>query len=114
MEALSGVPRIELPPARLGEEISWFVYVVRFTDCHSRADLEEIMGALRARGVACSNYFPPLHLQPPYRRQFGYQEGDFPITEAVSQQTVALPFYTRLKQEEVQWVGEQVRAVLAR
>jgi len=112
-EALAGIPGVETPQARPGKEISWFVYVVRVTGCTSREELETILTGLRARGVACSNYFPPIHLQPPYRTAFGYGEGDFPVTEAVSCQTVALPFYTRLGREGVMWVAEQVRAGLA-
>ena len=46
-----------------------------------------LMAQLRERRIGCSNYFPPIHLQPFYKKSFGYREGDFPITESVSRRT---------------------------
>ncbi len=111
-EAFAEVEEVETPQQGPGEEISWFVYVVRLRGVRSREALAQVLAALRARGVGCSNYFSPIHLQPFYRSQFGYQEGDFPLTEGVSVQTVALPFYNRLRQEEVSWVAAMVREAL--
>jgi perosamine synthetase len=80
--------------------VSWFVYVIRLTDRHGPQERDALLAYLRSQGIGCNNYFPPIHLQPFYREQ-GYEEGDFPVTEAVSQRTIALPFSTSLSQEEV-------------
>jgi perosamine synthetase len=101
---LEEVPGVEAPRETPGSEISWFVYVVRVPACRDRRDLERVIEGLRARGVGCSNYFYPIHLQPFYRELFGYAEGDFPVTERVSAQTIALPFYNELGQADVEWV----------
>ena len=101
---LEEVPGVEAPPESPGSEISWFVYVVRVPACRDRRDLERVIEGLRARGVGCSNYFYPIHLQPFYRELLGYAEGDFPVTERVSAQTIALPFYNQLGQAEAEWV----------
>ncbi len=107
-EALADLPQIETPVEQDGEAISWFVYVVRLTEGHSRADRDAVLGHLRARGIGCNDYFTPIHLQPYMREQLGYAEGDFPVTESVSARTVALPFYNRLTREQV---GEVVSAL---
>jgi len=39
---------------------------------------------------------------------FGYSEGDFKITEHVSERTIALPFYNNLKQEEMHYVVDNL------
>jgi perosamine synthetase len=49
--------------------------------------------------IACRPYFTPIHLQPLYRERFGYQPGDFPVTEAVAQSTLALPFHSNMDEE---------------
>jgi len=112
-EALADVEAVAVPPETPDTEISWFVYVVRLRGCEDRETLGRVLAGLRARGIGCSNYFAPIHLQPFYREQFGFQPGDFPVTEGVSTQTIALPFYNRLRREEVARVAEELRQVIA-
>ena len=40
---------------------------------------------------------------------FGFQEGDFPITEDVSGRTIALPFFNNLKEEQIEYVVERLK-----
>jgi perosamine synthetase len=44
--------------------MSWFVFVVRLNDLFEPGDRDEIMEDLRADGIGCEAYFPPIHLQP--------------------------------------------------
>ena len=50
-------------------------------------------------------YFSPIHLQPFYRSAFGFKPGDFPVTERVAASTLALPFSSRMTDEEVRHVA---------
>jgi len=112
-ERLSDEPRVSLQ--KISDEIDAcpFVMVVRLADDSSQDDRDRILDRLRERRIQCSNYFTPIHLQPFYRERFGYGEGDFPITEALSARTVALPFHNGLSEFDVQRVVEAFRAVLA-
>jgi len=65
----------------------------------------QLMDFLRKRNIECKPYFTPIHLQKFYRDEFGYKEGNFPITEYVSSGTVALPFFSALKLEQVQYIA---------
>jgi perosamine synthetase len=47
-----------------------------------------------------------LHLQPFYRATFGFRPGDFPVTERIADSTLALPFSSRLSDDEVQYVAD--------
>jgi perosamine synthetase len=108
---LAGIDELELPVYDLpGAEISWFVYVVRLKGC-SLADRDEVLRRLRAEGIACSNYFSPIHLQPHFRRM-GHQESEFPVTETVAASTIALPFYNKLHPEQIRRIGQALRRAL--
>ena len=100
-ERLDGLSGITAPAVRQDVQLGWFAYVVRLADAYSRADRDRIMDELRARGIECRNYFPPIHLQPFYRQRYGYEPGDFPITEAAAERTIALPFFSGLSEAEV-------------
>jgi len=40
---------------------------------------------------------------------FGYKEGDFPVTEDVTERTIALPFFNNLKEDQIDYVVENLR-----
>jgi perosamine synthetase len=98
---LADEARITLQAVPAGVEMSWFVMVVRLSDDYSQADRDRILDGLRQANIGCSNYFTPIHLQPFYQEALGYRPGDFPITEALSARTVALPFHNHLSEADV-------------
>jgi len=104
VERLGGDNRIRLQKIHPDCVISPFVMVVRLDDRYTRADRDRILIALREKGIGCSNYFTPIHLQPFYVEQFGHKTGDFPICEALSDRTIALPFHGHLTEREVETV----------
>lgn len=93
-------------------EMDWFVMVVRLSDDYSQADRDRMLEKLRSAGIGCSNYFTPIHLQPFYQQEQGWRPGDFPITEALSARTLALPFHNHLSEQDVQRVVDTLRALL--
>ncbi|WP_089761783.1 DegT/DnrJ/EryC1/StrS family aminotransferase [Halarsenatibacter silvermanii] len=62
--------------------------------------------------MGCKPYFTPIHLQPFYRKKFGYKEGDYPVTEQVAGESLALPFYNNLKDEEIEYVVDKLKQAL--
>jgi perosamine synthetase len=111
-EMLRDIEGVVAPAEAPDTRRSWFVYVVRLAMCQSWQDLDEVVRRLRGRGIGCSNYFYPIHLQPFYREMFGYEEGDFPVTESTSKQTLALPFHNRLSRQSVARVVDALRTTL--
>jgi perosamine synthetase len=103
-----------LPTIGGDTRMSWFVFVVRLNDLFEPADRDQVLRQLRAEGIGCNNYFPPIHLQPYMVEQFGHKPGDFPVTEYVSARTIALPFFTRMTPAQVQRVCETLERILDR
>lgn len=59
---------------------------------------------LKSKGIATSIYYPkPLHLQKCFE-YLGYKEGQFPVTEKMCKQILALPIYPELTNEEVEYI----------
>jgi perosamine synthetase len=102
-DALGGDDRVTLPAPGPGEVVDWFVYVVRLAEGIGR---DAVMDGLTRRGIPSRPYFSPLHLQPVYRERYGFEPGDFPVTERVAGTTLALPFSSRLTEGEVGLVAD--------
>jgi perosamine synthetase len=110
-QALGGADWVTLPAAGDGESVDWFVYVVRLAPS---IDRDAVLEGLAERGVPSRPYFSPIHLQPYYRSRFGFQPGDFPVTERVAASTLALPFSSRMTEDEVDRVAQSLTEVAGR
>lgn len=106
-EELIEAPHIAATTTRM----SWFVYVVRIKPPAQR---DEVIRRLAEVGVPSRPYFTPIHLQPFYREKFGYQRGDFPVTEYLGDVSLALPFSGVMTEEQVDYVCQQLRAAIDR
>jgi perosamine synthetase len=107
LSKIEGVSPLRL--ALTTTRMSWFVYPVRFFEGINR-DL--VLTLLSERGIPSRPYFGPIHLQPFYRKRFGYTHGDFPESEKAGSSILALPFYTDMKPEEVALVCDTLAEVV--
>ena len=111
-EMLADDHRLIVPVEKKDCDISWFVFVVRLAGDYTLQQRDKILEAMKGKGIQVSNYFPPVHLQPFMTERFGYEQGDFPVTESVSRRTIALPFYNNLKKDEVAIVCRHLKKAL--
>ena len=57
--------------------------------------------------------FRAIHLLTYFKDTFGYKPGDFPNAEAIGDKTITLPFYPKMRDEEADYVAEQVLEAFA-
>jgi perosamine synthetase len=94
--------------ARGAERRSWFVYVVRLPD---EVDRDATVARLAERGVASKAYLPCIHLFP-HLRELGYREGQFPVAEAASAHSLALPFFPAISEGQIERVCQELGAAI--
>lgn len=65
---------------------------------------------LTAAGVGCEVYYPiPFHQQACFAG-LGHRTGDFPIAEAAAGDSLALPIYAELSDDQLRYVADTVVA----
>lgn len=80
----------------------WAQYCIRVNN------RDEMLKKCADKGIPTGVYYPiPLHLQEVFE-YLGYKEGEFPITEKVSKDIMALPMSAFLTQEEQNYIIEVV------
>ena len=94
--ALSGT--VITPVAPVDATTCYHQYVVR------TEKKEELIKHLESKGIGTAAFYPvPMHLQKALS-YLNYQVGDFPIAETICNQTVCLPAFPELTDEEVDTV----------
>jgi perosamine synthetase len=73
----------------------------------SQADRDGVIGQLAERGIASGRYFAPIHLQPAYSAWRGVTQ--LPVTESVAARTLALPFFNRITDDQMDQVCAALR-----
>lgn len=95
---------IEPPHVRADASHVFHLFVIRVRDGRRDALLDHLKNA----GVGSGVYYPvPLHLQQCFS-YLGYKLGDFPISEAASAETLALPVFPELTDEQQDYVVDAI------
>ena len=75
--------------------------VARFIETHAR---------LAEAGIGIGEFYPvPLHLQKAFR-SLGYQSGSLPNAERACRQSICLPVFPELSQEEAEYIIHTIRS----
>ena len=100
---LSGVGDIILPKEMSFAKHVFHLYVIQTT---KRNELQKF---LMKNEIGTGLHYPiPLHLQKCFKH-LGYQKGDFPVSEKLSERCLSLPIYAELSDAQIEYVCENIR-----
>ena len=106
-EALSGVGDLKLPTSVPGSTHVWHVYAVR------TAEPERLGAFLAGRGIGTNRHYPEApHLSAAFSG-LGLREGAFPVAEAIARETISLPMFPGVTEDQLQAVVDAIRDFFA-
>lgn len=98
----NGAPDLFLPTVEANRHI-FNQYIIRT----SRRD--QLKASLQERGVGTEIYYPvPMHLQDCFA-SLGHKAGAFPESESAARETLALPIYPELTDQQAEYVVQCIR-----
>lgn len=98
--AFAGNPRLKTP-VRYPKSTHVFH---QYTLVVSNIDRKSLIDFMASREIPVMIYYPvPLHLQKAYLDP-RYKEGDFPVTEDLSEHVISMPMHTELDEEQLAYI----------
>jgi dTDP-4-amino-4,6-dideoxygalactose transaminase len=109
-EALAGFPSVVLP-ARGDSGHSWHMFTVLIDFAAQGMTRPEFQNKMAARGIGVGVHYPSIPSLTYYRER-GYRPEDTPVADRVGRETVTLPLFPAMNDEDVTRVCRELREVL--
>jgi dTDP-4-amino-4,6-dideoxygalactose transaminase len=101
------VPVNSMEPAGYQTRHVYNQFVIR---CPQRDALQSY---LKKRGIGSEVYYPlPLHLQPCFA-DLGHKKGDFPVSEKLATESLALPVHAELDADDIDYIADSIQSFYA-
>ena len=106
-----GFEGIETPMEMNGAKHVYQMYTITLD--LKRFDRIRFIAKLKEMEIGASVHFdPPVHLTRYYRETYGHKEGDFPVTERLSNSLVTLPMFPGLNKDQLEYLVSSVESAL--
>jgi perosamine synthetase len=89
--------------------VSWHLYTVLIDFESLGKTRTEVIAELRSKGVGSQVLYIPVHLQPWYRKSYGYDHGKCTVAEIQYAQSLSLPLWPAMTDEDVTHVCSVVQ-----
>ncbi len=110
-DLLAGESRLRLP-ARGDASHSWHMFAPLLDLSQLKIDRAGFIALMKAQGIGVGVHYPAIHLFSHYRK-LGYAEGDFPNAERIGRETVTLPLFPAMQDNDVDRVCDVLCRILA-
>jgi dTDP-4-amino-4,6-dideoxygalactose transaminase len=97
---------LELPLADFANT-NWHMFQVVLPEDRLSVTRAQIMDQLSARAIGSGVHYPAIHLFSLYQR-LGWKAGDFPVAERVGRNTLTLPLFPMMQDDDVDYVVENL------
>ena len=110
--AFSDISSLQTPALRNQADealTSWHLYTLQIDFQALRTTRTDFMMSLRESEIGTQVLYIPVHLQPWYRKTYGYKVGKCPVAEHFYQRALSLPLYPEMSDADVGKVISEVK-----
>lgn len=95
-----------------GHQHAWHLYPVQILP-EAGIARDEFILQMSKYGIGCSVHFIPLHRHPVWRDMYKLKPDDFPVADALYQNEVSIPLFTKMSADDQTYVIDAIKKVLA-
>ena len=104
---LKDIDRLILPYESRNVNSNFHIYTIQVKK-NKNFDRYDLYNYLVKNNIRVMVHYIPVHLLSYFKNQFGYKRGDFPIAEQYYDQTITIPLYPSMSNEDMYRVVELI------
>ncbi len=111
-ESFKNDDRMIIPHTAGYAEHSYHLYPLQIKFDQIGIDKKKYFSRLKANRIIGQVHYIPIHLQPYYRKGFGFKLGDFPVAERFYEREISIPMYPLLTEDDLKYIVDKLRVCL--
>jgi len=92
---------------------SYHLYPLRINFEKLQITKVQFFKEMKNLGINLQVHYIPVHLQPFYKKKYGFKIKDFPISERFYNEEVSIPIYPDLTNENIEFVIDSILAIIS-
>lgn len=95
-DRLSDIPGVVLPTEKTDVRHAYHLFPIQINFSKLNKSKSNLFNFFEQRDILLQVHYHPVHLEPFYKKEFNFVEGDFPIAEEYHKRTVSIPLHPGL------------------
>ena len=112
-EHLKNFKDVILPPSISSSEHAFHLYPIKINFDKKIISKNNFFTKMKEDGILLQVHYIPVHLQPFYKKKFGFKSGDYPHSENFYSQEFSFPIFPSLKERDQEYVIDKIKIHLA-
>jgi UDP-4-amino-4,6-dideoxy-N-acetyl-beta-L-altrosamine transaminase len=96
--------RFIIPKVMNNTKHAFHLYPLQIKFEELKISKKEFFNKMREQNIFLQVHYIPIHLQPYYKKSFGFKKGEYPIAETFYLKEVSIPMYTSLNHEDLNYI----------
>ena len=107
-KAFSAIDELIYPHVSPNVKHAYHLYPLQIKFDKLKFSKTEFFTKLKSKNILLQVHYVPVHLQPFYRKTFGFKHGDFPTAEIFYDREFSIPMYPLLLDEDLEYISKSI------
>ena len=112
-KSFSIVDNLKIPKAHNSVKHAYHLYPLQIDFDKLKITKSEFFEEMKKIEINLQVHYIPVHLQPFYQKNYGFNLGDFPVSESFYKNEVSLPIYPDLTTDDVSLVLNNIMEIIS-
>jgi len=107
-ESFLNYDKLKIPETHNSVKHAYHLYPLQIDFEELSLIKSDLFRKAKKAGINLQVHYIPVHLQPYYRKNYGFNSGDFPIAESLYRKELSLPIYPDLSIDDIRLVVNNI------
>jgi UDP-4-amino-4,6-dideoxy-N-acetyl-beta-L-altrosamine transaminase len=98
-----------LPDVQENVKHAYHLYPLQINFDKLKISKKEFFEKMKENCIGLQVHYIPVHLQPHYKKNFGFKKSDFPVAESFYEREVSIPIYPTLLNENLKYIVDKIK-----